>query len=181
MRIHCCILRQAHHMDATIKTPCVGICSTALGDPVCRGCKRFNHEVTQWNGYTESEKLNVIKRITDLLQQVLARYIEITNIAKLKTFVSKRRKLVNKLETNSTDAEWAFITIQWLAGKMAEQETLTSVGLILKEEYQHLDPIGLFKAIDEDFYKLCLAYYDANFLRAYQTRQAQLTNTIGEA
>ena len=168
-------------MEATIKTPCVGICSTALGDPVCRGCKRFNHEVTQWNGYTSGEKQNVVNRIAELLQQVLSRYIEITNIAKLKTFVSKRRKLVNKLDINSTDAEWAYTTIEWLAGKMAEQETLTSVGLILKSEYRHLDPIGLFKAIDEDFYDLCLAYYDANFLRAYQTRKAQLENTFGDA
>ena len=120
-------------------------------------------------------------RLKDLLQQVMERYIEITDIAKLKTFISKRKKPTQRLNDASTDAEWAFVTIQWLAGKMAEQETLTSVGLILKEDYQHLDPIGLFKAIDEDYYKLCLAYYDSNFLRAYEIRKTQLQQTFDNA
>ena len=42
--------------NQTIKTPCVGLCSTVYGDLVCRGCKRFHHEVIQWNGYNEEEK-----------------------------------------------------------------------------------------------------------------------------
>ncbi|MEC7008614.1 MAG: DUF1289 domain-containing protein, partial [Pseudomonadota bacterium] len=33
-----------------IKTPCIGVCSTGIGDSVCRGCKRFSHEVIHWNG-----------------------------------------------------------------------------------------------------------------------------------
>lgn len=37
--------------NQTIKTPCVGLCSTVYGDLVCRGCKRFHHEVIHWNGY----------------------------------------------------------------------------------------------------------------------------------
>ncbi|MCF8976542.1 DUF1289 domain-containing protein, partial [Pseudomonas edaphica] len=31
--------------NQAIKTPCVGLCSTVYGDLVCRGCKRFHHEV----------------------------------------------------------------------------------------------------------------------------------------
>jgi hypothetical protein len=34
--------------NQTIKTPCVGLCSTVYGDLVCRGCKRFHHEVINW-------------------------------------------------------------------------------------------------------------------------------------
>ena len=30
-------------------TPCLGICSTTYGDDVCKGCKRFVHEVISWN------------------------------------------------------------------------------------------------------------------------------------
>ncbi|MDC1160500.1 DUF1289 domain-containing protein, partial [Luminiphilus sp.] len=26
---------------APIRTPCIGVCSTGVGDVVCRGCKRF--------------------------------------------------------------------------------------------------------------------------------------------
>ncbi len=27
------------------RTPCVGMCSTTYGDLVCRGCRRFSHEI----------------------------------------------------------------------------------------------------------------------------------------
>ena len=61
------------------RTPCIGICSTSVGDPVCRGCKRFNHEVFQWNGYTPSEKANVIQRLENLLDPIIHRYLTITH------------------------------------------------------------------------------------------------------
>ena len=39
---------------ASIKTPCLGICSTtSVGDVVCRGCKRYAFEVIDWNGYDD--------------------------------------------------------------------------------------------------------------------------------
>ena len=47
-----------------IKTPCVGLCSTVYGDLVCRGCKRFHHEVVNWNAYSDEEKRAVWRRIT---------------------------------------------------------------------------------------------------------------------
>lgn len=48
-------------------TPCVGICSTTYGDLVCRGCKRFAHEITGWNGYDESQRDEVRARLKGLL------------------------------------------------------------------------------------------------------------------
>ena len=43
-------------MTKSLKTPCIGVCSTVFGDDVCRGCKRFQHEVIQWNSYSDPEK-----------------------------------------------------------------------------------------------------------------------------
>ncbi|WP_317135104.1 DUF1289 domain-containing protein [Piscirickettsia litoralis] len=37
-------------------TPCVGLCSTVYGDDVCRGCKRFYHEIIDWNQYDINQK-----------------------------------------------------------------------------------------------------------------------------
>ncbi len=48
-------------------TPCAGRCSTVFGDQVCRGCRRFNHEVIQWNTYTAEQRLAVWKRLDDQL------------------------------------------------------------------------------------------------------------------
>ena len=27
------------------RTPCIGVCSTTYGDDICRGCRRFRHEI----------------------------------------------------------------------------------------------------------------------------------------
>ena len=53
-------------MERKVKTPCVGVCSTVFGDRVCRGCKRFHHEVIEWNGYTDSQKETVWNRLESL-------------------------------------------------------------------------------------------------------------------
>ena len=50
-----------------VRTPCIGVCSTGIGDSVCRGCKRFSHEVIDWNAYNEAEKGIVDKRLAEFL------------------------------------------------------------------------------------------------------------------
>lgn len=37
-------------------TPCVGICSTAIGDDVCRGCARTFGEISFWGELSRVEK-----------------------------------------------------------------------------------------------------------------------------
>ncbi len=48
----------------TPDSPCIAICSTSQGDPVCRGCGRRFHEVQDWTVYTPAEKRAVWLRIT---------------------------------------------------------------------------------------------------------------------
>jgi len=60
-----------------VPTPCVGICSTTYGDSVCRGCRRYLHEVIDWNRYDDSEKRLIWQRLDNLMQQVLPRYFDI--------------------------------------------------------------------------------------------------------
>jgi len=40
-------------------SPCVGRCSTAYGDEICRGCGRTFEEVINWIIYTDEEKAAV--------------------------------------------------------------------------------------------------------------------------
>lgn len=48
----------------TTKTPCVGECmSIALGDPICKGCKRTAEEVRDWNTYDDKRKIEINKRV----------------------------------------------------------------------------------------------------------------------
>ena len=46
-------------------TPCLGICSTTYGDSVCKGCKRFVHEVIDWNKFNSNEKELVNTRLEE--------------------------------------------------------------------------------------------------------------------
>ena len=58
-------------MQLKKRTPCVGICSTTYGDLVCRGCKRFAHEIVQWNGYDELQQDAVRDRLQRVRDEVL--------------------------------------------------------------------------------------------------------------
>ena len=63
----------------TVKTPCIGVCSTGIGDSVCRGCKRFDYEVINWNAYSRAEKLAIDSRLSQLLSQVVEQRLLIVN------------------------------------------------------------------------------------------------------
>ena len=60
-----------------VGTPCIGVCSTTFGDLVCRGCKRYLHEIVDWNRYDESEKQLVWQRLDTLLSLVVSHYFRI--------------------------------------------------------------------------------------------------------
>ena len=50
-------------------SPCIGICSTTYGDFVCRGCKRYAHEVVGWNRFSDAQRETVWERLGELLMQ----------------------------------------------------------------------------------------------------------------
>ena len=66
-------------------TPCLGICSTTYGDNVCKGCKRFVHEVINWNKYATPEKELVNFRLESFKLTVLKDRFSIANAELLAT------------------------------------------------------------------------------------------------
>ena len=50
-------------------SPCIGVCSTTYGDFVCRGCKRFAHEVVGWNRFSDAQREIVWERLSELLMK----------------------------------------------------------------------------------------------------------------
>jgi predicted Fe-S protein YdhL (DUF1289 family) len=48
----------------TPDTPCIAICSTSQGDPVCKGCGRRFDEVQRWTEMSPAEKRQCWRRIT---------------------------------------------------------------------------------------------------------------------
>jgi predicted Fe-S protein YdhL (DUF1289 family) len=52
--------------EITSECPCVGHCSTVLGDDVCRSCLRTFDEVSRWLEMSEEERRAVNQRIAVL-------------------------------------------------------------------------------------------------------------------
>ena len=52
-------------------TPCIGICSTTFGDDVCKGCKRFSHEITNWGKFSTDERAVVNSRLEQFKTTIL--------------------------------------------------------------------------------------------------------------
>ena len=75
-------------------TPCAGRCSTVFGDAVCRGCRRFNHEVIKWNTYTAQQQHAVWLRLDAQLDQILVPMLPFADLRHVEGFVlSKRLRL----------------------------------------------------------------------------------------
>ena len=60
-------------------TPCVGICSTTFGDEVCKGCKRFAHEIVSWTKYSQEEREIVNDRLEKFKIQILQHRFAVTD------------------------------------------------------------------------------------------------------
>ena len=52
-------------------TTCLGICTTTFGDEVCKGCKRFAHEIVSWTKYTQEEREIINFRLEQFKIQIL--------------------------------------------------------------------------------------------------------------
>jgi uncharacterized protein len=53
----------AETLEITSASPCIGHCTTVLGDDVCRSCLRTFDEVNRWLEMNEAERIQVNRRI----------------------------------------------------------------------------------------------------------------------
>ena len=72
------------------RTPCIGVCSTTYGDLVCRGCKRFAHEVVGWNGFADAQRHVVWTRLNRLLAESVRAYVTVVDEQRLRSVAPER-------------------------------------------------------------------------------------------
>ena len=143
-------------MERKIKTPCVGICSTTYGDEVCRGCKRFQHEVIQWNSYSDQQKEIVWNRLEALKVQIMKTKFNIIDESKLKS----------SLDTYNINYYSAVDPFCWVFDlfKQASQsiKDFEEFGLkyLLKEK---ISPEEIKKNLEEELFVLSEAHYQRYF------------------
>jgi len=142
-----------------VKTPCIGVCSTGLGDSVCRGCKRFEHEVIHWNSYSADEQQLVIDRLDTFVQQIVANMITIDDETKL---IEQLRFQQIHFDENLSSSRWVYELLRAGAGQIQSTEDF---GFSLKPNWQRFSLEEIKQFLEQDFYALSTAHYDRYMAR----------------
>ncbi|GAA6129840.1 DUF1289 domain-containing protein [Halopseudomonas sabulinigri] len=136
----------------TRTTPCVGLCSTVYGDLVCRGCKRFSHEIIDWNRYDALAKAAVWQRLEQLLEQVVMARVEVVSVLALHAAVER---LQVKVALDSSLALKVLRVIPRL-----EEGALAASGLRLRSHCAELSVKQLRDELDSAYFELSCAYHE---------------------
>ncbi len=137
-----------------IPTPCIGVCSTGLGDSVCRGCKRFAHEVVSWNTYSDREKDRVEDRLQEFLRTIVNARLQVVDEALLR--LRLHQSGVRHLQ--SRDAVCLLADLLRVAASSIS--TPEQFGFSVRPAWRHLSLGELRLMIDREFYLLSCAYYE---------------------
>ncbi len=136
-----------------VVTPCIGVCSTALGDEVCRGCKRYSHEVIDWNSYSDAQKQIIDERLDGFLVQVMENKLRI-NDAKLLEWQLQTQRI--RYPAHKSPYIWLFQLLRAGAGQIND---CGQFGFSVDAEYRSEPLMALRDMIDREHYLLSEAYY----------------------
>ena len=142
--------------SARTRTPCVGICSTTYGDDVCRGCKRFIHEVINWNSFNPEKKESVWKRLEKLKTLIMQSKISITNESLME---EKIEELQLKINSDLNNLSKAFEIVK-LTSKSFDDLNEFGIKLVNKD----VSLIDLKEEIEKELYDLSMAHFNRYFV-----------------
>ncbi len=143
-----------------IRTPCIGICSTTYGGDVCRGCKRFAHEIIDWNSYSEAQKQLVWDRLTRLAAEVMAPHLVILD-AELMT-----QTLRSLGVRHHEDQPPTLGALELLRALGQQRLDLGRFGIAVTSAWMHRTPGALYREISDDLFLRTEAWYDLHHGRA---------------
>ena len=141
-------------LDQTVKTPCIGVCSTGIGDSVCRGCKRFCHEVIDWNSYTEEQKRVVDRRLSGFLSQCVSNKLRVIDKSLLKWQLDVQQV---RFVAHHDEYCWVFSLLKAGAGQIRD---CAEYGFEVDLRYREKSLVELREEIDQEFYVLSDAHYE---------------------
>ncbi|KAA0013656.1 DUF1289 domain-containing protein [Billgrantia pellis] len=78
-------------MNSHIASPCVGLCSTTLGDSVCRGCQRADSEIGEWFELTAEQRAERMAALDALRERVAAHFLRVDDAASLERQMRRHR------------------------------------------------------------------------------------------
>jgi predicted Fe-S protein YdhL (DUF1289 family) len=143
----------AEKLLTRIPTPCIGVCSTGIGDTVCRGCKRYAHEVVHWNSYNDQQKGAINSRLDLLLSQVVGAKLTVFDAGLL-----ERRLQAQQLRysAHKSPPVWVFELLRAGASQIGDTREF---GFAVEPGYRLLSLSALREQIDREFFLLSEAHY----------------------
>ena len=128
------------------------MCSTTYGDLVCRGCKRFSHEIVGWNDYDPDQQERVRSRLVKLHHESVRACVGV--------YDQIRWQLTIESMIDAEPTEFAPLVLVVLKN------------VVRKPTEAGLEPLGLprdvssgdvLRSIDREFYIRSTAYYERSF------------------
>ena len=135
-------------------TPCIGICSTTFGDDVCKGCRRFSHEIISWPKYSDDERAIVNSRIEQFKIKVLQ---EKFSIIDPDVFHSKLSEHSIKFNDSMEPITWLFDLLR-ASGK--QELNLEDFGVQVLPQYAHYPLPDLNQLMNTEFSELSETYFN---------------------
>ena len=141
-------------------TPCIGICSTTFGDDVCKGCKRFSHEITNWGKFSTDERAVVNSRLEQFKITILE---EKFIISASNLFESKMNEFSINFNSSLDPVTWVF---DLLRASSNEDLDLSDFGIEILPKFSNLSLLELRDLINQEMLQLSEAHYYKFFNRA---------------
>ena len=135
-------------------TPCLGICSTTFGDEVCKGCKRFSHEIVSWTKYSLEEREIVNDRLEKFKVQILKQRFEIIDKDLFET----------KLEEKAINFNHSLDPLTWIFDlfRAAGSQSFDIEGFGIKQ-LSHFDLKTIRDEINRELLELSEAHHERYF------------------
>ena len=141
-------------------TPCIGICSTTFGDDVCKGCKRFSHEITNWGKFSTDERAVVNSRLEQFKTTILE---EKFSISDSELFESKMNEFSINFNSSLEPITWIF---DLLRASSNEDLNVNDFGVEILPAFSDLSLVELRDLINQEMLQLSEAHYYKFFNRA---------------
>ena len=140
--------------SARVRTPCIGVCSTGIGDAVCRGCKRFSHEVIDWNAYSEEEKRIVDQRLAEFLSLCMRNRFKVTDPGLLRWQLETQQV---RFRADHDEYCGLFALLKAGASQIQEPERF---GFLVTVPWRESGLRDLLEQVDREFWELSVAHHD---------------------
>ena len=140
-------------------TPCIGICSTTFGDDVCKGCKRFSHEITDLGKFSADERAIVNSRLEQFKATILEEKFIISDSS---LFKKKMNEFSINFNSSLEPITWIFDLLRASSNKDLD---LSDFGIEILPKFSNLSLLELRDLINQEMLQLSEAHYYKFFNR----------------